>query len=288
MPRKIKDKLIQKLIKGSLNPLLTYLQKEKQRLKLEVRRNSKFIIYYKKCKVLEVGLNSFKIDKKYFDEGKAPINIESQIESDPKLYFDYVCTAVDTWLLKNPKNEFETQQNIAYHNQQNITYENQQQKNNRYIILDMEYQFSQEEIEKAERLKPATFDLLGIDTTTNDIVFFEVKRGIGSLEGKSGIAGHIKDFEDYFHGKHRNLFLKNLLTNIENITNDKKELGLLDYTLPNGFSIHDVKLVFVFEPNEKKELKKYEEIFNEVNTTSHKSDYHTLFVSKEKYILEWK
>ncbi len=276
MPRKINKKLIKKLKEGSLKPLLTYLQKEQDYLKLEVRKGGKFIVYYKKCKVLEVGLNSYSIDEKYFVDSKAPQNIAQIIETEPKSYFDNVCEVVDRWLEKNQKNEFETQQKIAHHNQR---------RDDNYIILDMEYQFSQKNIKKEERLKSATYDLLGIDTKTNKVIFFEVKRGLGSLEGKSGIAGHIRDFEEQLNGEHKELFIGDLLTNIKNIIKDKRTLGLLDYTLPIDFSIKEVGLIFIFEPENTTDIEKYNLIFERENTSIHKSNYRTIFVSKEDYKL---
>lgn len=277
MARKINVGLKKKLMNGSLKQLLNYLQQEQHRLKLEVRRYGKFIIYYKKCKVLEVGLNKCSVDEKYFEKGKYPQNIAQTITLTPRLYFDNVCAAVDAWLEKNTRNEFETQQSIAYHNQQ---------KDDKYVVLDMEYQFSQEKIKKSERVKSAAFDLLGVNTTTNDIVFFEVKRGINALTSQAGIKSHINDFEQHFYGKYRNVFLDNLLIDIRNIVKDKNDLELLDYTLSTDFLINDVKLIFIFEPDSKTDIEKYHIIFERENTSSHKSDYGTIFVSKENYKLK--
>ena len=277
MPRKINDKIIKKLKEGSLKQLLAYLKKEQQRLKLEVRRGGKFNVYYKKCKVLEVGLSTYSIDKKYFACGEAPQDIAQAVETDPKSYFDKVCMAVDVWLKKNTRNEFETQQEIAYHNQQ---------KSDPYIILDMEYQFSQERIEQSERIKSATFDLLGIDTTSNNAVFFEVKRGLGSLTDKAGIASHIDDFEKHFNGVHKDMFLKILSENIDNIVKDKNKLGLLDYTLPSDFSVKKVELIFIFEPDNNTDREQYNLIFDRENTSTHKNDYRTIFVSRGDYKLK--
>lgn len=277
MPRKINNKLIEKLKESSLKQLLDYLKKEQKRLKLEVRRQGKFNVYYKKCKVLEVGLRTYSMDKKYFAAGEAPQDIAKTVETDPKSYFDKVCVAVDVWLEKHPHDEFETQQAIAYHNQQ---------KDDRYIILDMEYQFPQNNIEKEKRLKRATFDLLGIDTTTHNAVLFEVKRGLNSLRGKAGIARHIDDFEKHFNGVHTGKLLGILSENIVNIVKDKKELGLLDYTLPSDFSVNKVEFIFIFEPDNNTDIEQYNHIFDRENTSAHKNHYRTIFVSKEDYKLK--
>ena len=87
MARKINDKLIERMIYGDLVPLLNYIKAEEKSLRLEVRREGKAYVYYKKCKILDLGLNSYKIDDKYFESNHKPDDIKDSIINNPKKYF---------------------------------------------------------------------------------------------------------------------------------------------------------------------------------------------------------
>ncbi len=240
MARKIHEKLIERMMYGDLIPLLNFLKTEKEKLRLEVRQAGKAFVYYKKCKVLELGLNSYTIDAKYFENNSKPTDIKNLIINYPELYFQETLSVVESWLQKHRKQEFETQHNIAIHNQD---------KDDKYIILDMEYNFSQSEIQKSKRVKRAGFDLLGIERQTGKIVFFEVKKGLKALTGTAGIKAHIVDFEECLYGCNKKEFRTNLISDIRNIVSDKKKLGLIEnFDLPATLSIEDIDLIFVFEP----------------------------------------
>ncbi len=229
--RQIGPKLLNRLTVGQLNPLLEYIKSDKQ-LRLEVRQNKDAFVYYRKGKVLEI--KKLKVDKKY---GNVP-DTELAV-SNPKEYFDLIKQSVDKWLESNKNRaEFDTQQNIAINNQD---------KNDKYIILDMEYAFEQNRIDKIKRVKRGIFDLLGIERVTNTIVFFEVKKGMGATKGKSGIDEHICDFNNYLSGKNANVFRGNLIQDIKNIIADKTKLGILDnFSYSDAFEKNDPELVFVF------------------------------------------
>ena len=51
--RKIDNKLIDKMIKGDLSPLLNYIKSDDE-LRIEVRRDGDAYVYYRKGKVLEI------------------------------------------------------------------------------------------------------------------------------------------------------------------------------------------------------------------------------------------
>lgn len=240
MQRKINKKLIGRLIQGNLMQMLNHIKAEERQLRLEVRGGGRAFIYYKKCKILDLGLNSLKIDGKYYEDKKMPDNIEYKIINKPAQYFTETISAVDKWLKKHPKQEFESQQNIAFINQE---------EGDRYIILDMEYNFSQSEIIKADRVKKAGFDLVGIERKTGKIIFFEVKKGFKALTGKAGISTHIRDFEECLFGRNKEVFTKNLIRDIKNIVSDKKQLGIIkNFALPVSLSAEGIELIFVFEP----------------------------------------
>ena len=158
--------------------------------------------------------------------------------------------------------------------------------NDRYIILDMEYTFSQSELDKKERVKKACFDLLGIERQTGKIVFFEVKKGLKALTGNAGIKTHIEDFEECMYGKHKIEFRKYLIEDIKCILSDKKRLGLIDnFDLPVNLTANDVELIFVFERGSC-DKEDYLKIFQDEHFESRSSrDFRTIYVSKNYYKL---
>ncbi|MEZ7885399.1 MAG: hypothetical protein QMB39_09075 [Bacteroidales bacterium] len=240
--RKIDKKLLERLIKGDLLPLLNYIKSDNE-LRLEVRKNGDAFIYYRKGKALEI--KKLKVDKKY---GNVP-NTELAV-INPKEYFKLIKEAIDKWLCnKKQRSEFDSQQNIAKSNQD---------KSDKYIILDMEYAFEQNKIEKNSRVKRGIFDLLGIDKEKNKIVFFEVKKGMGATKGKSGIEEHICDFEKYLNGENAKTFRKNLIEDIKNIIEDKTELGVLNnLSFSDAFEKQDPELVFVFHPDNNSQIQQF-------------------------------
>ncbi len=240
--RKINEKLIDRLTNGNLKPLLNYIKSDNE-LRLEVRRGGDAFIYYRKGKALEI--KKLKVVEKY---GSVP-NTELAV-SNPKEYFKLIKESIDNWLeSKKQRAEFDSQQNIAINNQDT---------NDKYIILDMEYAFEQNQIEKDSREKRAIFDLLGIDKETNRIIFFEVKKGMGSTNGKSGIDTHINDFENYLFGKNAKTFRTNLIKDIKNIINDKSTLGILDnFSYSDAFEKEAPELVFVFHPDTNSQIQDF-------------------------------
>jgi len=240
--RKISEKLIDRLTKGDLLPLLNYIKSDNE-LRLEVRQNGDAFIYYRKGKALEI--KKLKVDKKY---GNVP-NTELAV-TNPKEYFKLIKESIDNWLeSKKQRAEFDSQQNIAISNQD---------KSDKYIILDMEYAFEQNQIEKNSRVKRGVFDLLGIDKETSRIVFFEVKKGMGATKGKSGIEEHICDFEKHLFGANAKAFRTNLIKDIKNIINDKTILGILNnFIYSDTFEKQDPELVFVFHPDNNSQIQQF-------------------------------
>ena len=277
MARKINSKLLERLISGDLLPLLNFVKNDKD-LRLEVRQNEKAFIYYRKGKALEIGLKTFSVDEKYVKNTILTIPDTNLAKSKPADYFKQMKKIIDNYVdnIKN-RSEFDTQQKIASNNQE---------KNDKYIIIDMEYAFPQSNLEKSKRLKRAGFDLLGLERTTGKVIFFEVKKGIGALEGDAGIKSHIKDFELYLFGESKEDFREILKKDIENIISDKNELGLIEYSLPDNYEINDnnIDFIFVYEPDESDvvgSINEYKKIFNqETEKLDSKKNYNSLFVSK--------
>ncbi len=261
--RKISDKLIERLTKGDLLPLLNYINSDNE-LRLEIRQNDDAFIYYRKGKALEI--RKLKVDEKY---GNVP-NTEIAV-TNPKEYFKLVKDSIDKWLEnKKQRAEFDSQQNIAISNQDD---------SDKYFILDMEYAFEQNQIEKNSRVKRGVFDLLGIDKETSRIVFFEVKKGMGAIKGKSGIDEHINDFEKYLFGGNAKTFKTNLLKDIQNIIGDKKRLGIIDnFSYSDAFEKQVPELVFVFHPDTNSQI---QEFSNEL-----KNRHKLIIVSDNNYKLK--
>lgn len=278
MARKINEKLVERMTHGDLVPLLNCIKTEAIKLRLEVRQAGKASVYYKKCRILDLGLKSYNIDEKYFTNKQKPSDIEDKVVNDPEQYFKDTLAIVDEWLENHPKEEFKTQQNIARDNQE---------KNDRFIILDMEYNFSQSEIEISKRVKRAGFDLLGVERQTGKIVFFEVKKGLKALTGKAGIKTHIEDFEEcLLYGRNKDVFRNNLIMDIENIVSDKNTLGLIDnFDLPVTFTANDIDLIFVYEPVACDNDKYYKKYKTEHKKSASQREYETIYVSENNYKL---
>ncbi len=240
--RKIDSKLIDRLTNiDDLLPLLDCIKRDNE-LRLEVRQNGDAFVYYRKGKALEI--KNLKVDSKYGNVPDTKLAV-----SAPADYFEKMKKCIDNWLTKNPRGEFDTQQNIAKFNQD---------LDDKYIILDMEYAFEQNEIRKEDREKRGVFDLLGLERETGRIVFFEVKKGLGAIEGNSGIKAHIEDFEAYILKKNSLLFKANLIKDIENIINDKKTMGLIEnFDVPKNLGIQDPELIFVFHPDNASEKEQF-------------------------------
>ena len=240
--RKINEKLIDRLTKGDLLPLLNYIKSDNE-LRLEVRQNGDAFIYYRKGKALEI--KKLKVDKKYENVPNTELAV-----TNPKEYFKLIKESIDNWLeSKKQRAEFDSQQNIAISNQD---------ESDKYIILDMEYAFEQNQIEKNSRVKRGVFDLLGIDKETSRIVFFEVKKGMGATKGKSGIEEHICDFEKHLFGENAKIFRTNLIKDIKNIINDKTTLGILNnFIYSDTFEKQDPELVFVFHPDNNSQIQQF-------------------------------
>lgn len=229
--RKIDPDLKKRLLHEDLKPLLDYIKSDEQ-LRLEVRTKGEAFVYYRKGVALEIG--GLKVDKKY---GKVPPT-DLAIQ-EPEKYFQQIKLAIDDWLKSNKnRNEFDTQQKIAYHNQD---------FNERYFIVDMEYAFEQHQIEESERIKRAKFDLLGIDMEEGRVVLFELKKGKNSSEGDSGVEEHVKDYEKFINGKNRSIFRVNLIRDLRNIISDKRDLGLMSYfKIPKNISTNEPEMIIIF------------------------------------------
>src|SRR5690606_36093462 len=135
-------------------------------LNLEVRTSSQVIIYYKKSKILT--LFSRRKTPKLLSKGYwKNETIPSFDINQPDGYFDLAKNMVNQYKSIKANEEFRIQQKISIDNSGT---------ENRYWVIDMEYQFSQNIIKN--RIENKTrFDLVSVDLKEQKIVLMELKQG---------------------------------------------------------------------------------------------------------------
>ena len=147
--------------------------------------------------------------------------------------------------------EFEVQQNIALGNHS---------FNNRFVVVDMEWQLPQADIKKEERISRTRIDLVVVDTQKNDkgendIYLGELKVGMDAIGGKSGIIDHIEKTNKLIRSPKACAILRK---DVESIIRQKGALGLFegDYTGLNLSDTPRMMLILAYRGNEEKEALK--------------------------------
>lgn len=200
-------------------------------LSFEIRKDNEVMVYYRKGKILTIkytNRGNFKItplDKKY-NGGSSPTdlfdakNLANTLKRTSALrnYFTQAKTLVHKHKIGL---EFGVQQNIALGNRS---------FNNQFLVVDMEWQFSQAGINKANRIGKTRIDLIIVDTQlnvfgTNDFYLAELKVGTGAVEGKSGIVDHIRKTKAIID---MDEVCNDLRKDIESIIDIKSCLGLIE------------------------------------------------------------
>jgi hypothetical protein len=255
MNRCITDEHIEAYNSGPLKTLFEGI-KEDPELSLEIRRNNEVMVYYHKDKILTSKVDSHGnprikiLDKKYYKEKPKPSIDLSDINNLKSLtlirrYFSEAKKLVYVYKIGA---EFTVQQNIALGNQS---------FDNRYLVVDMEWQFSQSEISKKERISKTRIDLVVIDTQPNndgenDIYLAELKVGTGAKDGNSGIISHVDKTYEIISQKEA---CKALLEDVTSIVDQKKSLGLIEGTHKdfNFASKPKMMLILAYRGNIEKE-----------------------------------
>lgn len=229
-----KDHLEMYKPRGKYRKLFEVIQEDSE-LSFEIRKDDVAMVYYRKKKILtmERGKREIKLDKKYVGDLEKCQQLVQSFDLKSKEHIrEYFKKAKKYAYNHSFGIEFEFQQNIL---RGNSSYDN------RYMVVDMEWAFSQEDIDVNERLNSKTrIDLLVVDTELNsngynDIYAVELKVGIKSTENKSGISDHINKNEDLFN---HSLACEALKNDVIKIIEQKKELGLLTGT-PKDFKFVD-------------------------------------------------
>ncbi len=232
MARKISKEHIDAYKNGIFKKLFEVITEDPE-LSFEIRKDNEVMVYYHKDKILTTTINKGEpeihiLSENYYkEEGK----------SKPKVCFDkehlehnlrsltemrsYFKDAKRLAYFKKMGAEFNIQQNIALGNH---TYDN------RFLVVDMEWMFSQAGIK--DRISQTKIDLIIVDTNknsegNNDIYLAELKLGLGATEGKSGTIDHVKKTNEILNDERACM---SLFEDVANIVEQKEELGLIKGT----------------------------------------------------------
>lgn len=254
MSRKLSNKLLKKLVEGEYANILKVVTRDKE-LSLEIR-NGKAIIYYKKGKILTLSNKVELLSNGYYkDKENYTLNdfknkySDEMIKKHPELYFEETKSLVNEY---GHRTEFTIQQLIALENAS---------IDNDYLVIDMEYQYEQSNVPKNERIDFTRIDLLAIEKESKDIVLFELKQGVNSLKGNSGIAEHIRKSNILIENKR---CANAIREDVKTIINQKVELKLLPEEAKNYIKGEaNIKSMFIFVYFDKEEKEEYDRILNQ-------------------------
>lgn len=225
--RFLSDLHVEAYKKGVFAKLLLGINEDPE-LSFEIRRNDEAMVYYHKDKILTTGFNKKgkpfvkPLDEKYCRESTKHIVDISNIANLKSLTLIRKYFQEAKWLVFRYKMgaEFSIQQNIALGNQ---TLEN------RFLVVDMEWQFAQSDIPEDKRIPKTRIDLVIVDTERNsrgfnDIYLAEVKCGLDATEGTSGVKAHVENTNKIINKKEACLAL---IEDVKSIISIKRELGLI-------------------------------------------------------------
>ena len=255
--RAITDEHLQAYLEGGCLHKLFNVIKDDPELSFEIRVKSEVMIYYHKDKILTIrfckGKPSVEIlSEKYYKKATPPSFsfmyddlMETLRHTDQlRKYFKEAKRLVDTY---KSGLEFEVQQNVALGNRS---------FNNRFVVVDMEWQLPQSDIKKEERISKTRFDLVVVDTKKNDmgendIYLGELKVGMGATGGKSGIKAHVKKTNEFIRNVKACATLRD---DVKSIIRQKADLRLFegDHTGLNLSDTPRMMLILAYRGNKEK------------------------------------
>ena len=253
--RAITDEHLQAYLEGGCLQKLFNVIKEDPELSFEIRVKNEVMIYYHKDRILTIrfckGKPSVEIlSEKYYKKDTPPsVSFDDLMETlrDTDLLRKYFKEAKQLIGFYKADLEFEVQQNIASGNRS---------FNNRFVVVDMEWQLPQSDIKKEERIIKTRFDLVVVDTKKNDmgendIYLGELKVGMGATGGKSGIEDHVIKTNKIINNAKACAALRN---DVKSIIRQKAELGLFegDHTGLNLSDTPRMMLILAYRGNEEK------------------------------------
>ena len=253
--RSITDEHLQAYLEGGCLQKLFNVIKEDPELSFEIRVKNEVMIYYHKDRILTIrfckGKPSVEIlSEKYYKKDTPPsVSFDDLMETlrDTDLLRKYFKEAKQLIGFYKADLEFEVQQNIASGNRS---------FNNRFVVVDMEWQLPQSDIKKEERIIKTRIDLIVVDTKKNDmgendIYLGELKVGMGATGGKSGIEDHVIKTNKIINNAKACAALRD---DVESIIRQKADLGLFegDYTGLNLSDTPRMMLILAYRGNEEK------------------------------------
>ena len=259
--RAITDEHLQAYQEGGCLQKLFYVIKKDPELSFEIRMKNEVMIYHHKDRILTIHFSKGKpsidiLSEKYYKNATQPSvsfkydDLEETLKQTDQLrrYFKEAKRLVDTY---KSGLEFEVQQNIALGNRS---------FNNRFVVVDMEWQLPQSDIKKEERISKTRFDLVVVDTKKNDmgendIYLGELKVGMGATGGKSGIEDHVIKTNKIINNAKACAALRD---DVESIIRQKAKLGLFegDHTGLNLSDTPRMMLILAYRGNEEKKALK--------------------------------
>ena len=255
--RAITDEHLQAYQEGGCLQKLFYVIKKDPELSFEIRMKNEVMIYHHKDRILTIHFSKGKpsidiLSEKYYKNATPPSvsfkydDLEETLKQTDQLrrYFKEAKRLVDTY---KSGLEFEVQQNIALGNRS---------FNNRFVVVDMEWQLPQSDIKKEERIIKTRFDLVVVDTKKNDmgendIYLGELKVGMGATGGKSGIEDHVIKTNKIISNAKACAALRD---DVESIIRQKAKLGLFEGN-HTGFNLSGkprMMLILAYRGNEEK------------------------------------
>lgn len=253
--RAITNEHLQAYLEGGCLQKLFNVIKEDPELSFEIRVKNEVMIYYHKDRILTIrfckGKPSVEIlSEKYYKKDTPPsVSFDDLMETlrDTDLLRKYFKEAKQLIGFYKADLEFEVQQNIASGNRS---------FNNRFVVVDMEWQLPQSDIKKEERISKTRFDLVVVDTKKNDmgendIYLGELKVGMGATGGKSGIEDHVIKTNKIINNAKACAALRD---DVESIIRQKAKLGLFegDHTGLNLSDTPRMMLILAYRGNEEK------------------------------------
>lgn len=254
MSRTLTPNFIMKLKEGDFKHILACVNNDSE-LSLELRLSSVAVVYYKKSKILSIHSRKKEpvlLSNGYYKNHPIPV-IDI---NNPHKYFETAKSLVDAHVGVKKNIEFSIQQKILSDNNS---------IQNRFLVVDMEYQFEQRNINQRTS-KNTRFDLVAIDLLLNKIVLLELKQGFASSKGTSGVNDHIKKYDE--HVAH-NDFKTKLFADIKNIVRQKELLGIYKFSTSKiidnlNEDCIDFKVIFAY--NTKDEMKLYKQKYKNDET----------------------
>ena len=255
--RAITDEHLQAYQEGGCLQKLFYVIKKDPELSFEIRMKNEVMIYHHKDRILTIHFSKGKpsidiLSEKYYKNATQPSvsfkydDLEETLKQTDQLrrYFKEAKRLVDTY---KSGLEFEVQQNIALGNRS---------FNNRFVVVDMEWQLPQSDINKEERICKTRFDLVVVDTKKNDmgendIYLGELKVGMGATGGKSGIEDHVIKTNKIINNAKACAALRD---DVESIIRQKSDLGLFEGN-HTGLNLSDtprMMLILAYRGNKEK------------------------------------